>query len=80
MVYLGVDCCDYGLSAFVWGADLDRLRRIADRVRAGMIYLNEGNYDLRNPWGGYKKSGNGRKQGEFAFHDFLEVKGVMYPG
>ncbi|OED00737.1 aldehyde dehydrogenase family protein [Rhizobium sp. YK2] len=71
---------DYGLSAFVWGEDLDRLRGIADRVRAGMIYLNEGNYDLRNPWGGYKKSGNGREQGEFAFHDFLEVKGVMYPG
>lgn len=70
---------EYGLSAFVWGADLDRVKGVADRVRAGMVYLNEGNYDLRNPWGGYKKSGNGREQGEFAFHDFLEVKGVMYP-
>lgn len=70
---------DYGLSAFVWGTDVERLKRIADRLRAGMVYLNEGNYDLGNPWGGYKKSGNGREQGEFAFHDFLEVKGVMFP-
>jgi aldehyde dehydrogenase (NAD+) len=70
---------DYGLSAYVWGADIEHLKSIADRIQAGMVHLNEGNFDLLNPWGGYKKSGNGREQGEFAFHDFLEIKGVMYP-
>jgi aldehyde dehydrogenase (NAD+) len=70
---------DYGLSAFVWGQDAERLKAIAERVRAGMVHVNGGNYDLKNPFGGYKKSGNGREQGEHAFHEFLETKGIMFP-
>ena len=30
-----------------------------------------------SPFGGYKQSGNGREWGGYAFHDFLEVKGVV---
>jgi acyl-CoA reductase-like NAD-dependent aldehyde dehydrogenase len=29
------------------------------------------------PFGGYKKSGNGREWGEFGFHDYLEIKGIL---
>lgn len=30
-----------------------------------------------DPFGGYRKSGNGRKWGEFGFHDYLETKGIL---
>ena len=36
-----------------------------------------GAYDLAAPFGGYKRSGNGRECGVLAFHEFLETKAVM---
>ena len=33
--------------------------------------------DMTAPFGGFKMSGNGREWGDFAFHEFLEVKAVM---
>ena len=67
---------DYGLAAYVSGADLDRARRLAGRLRAGQVSIN-GAYDLAAPFGGYRRSGNGRECGELAFHEFLETKAVM---
>ena len=67
---------DYGLAAYVSGQDLDRARRLASRLRAGQVSIN-GAYDLAAPFGGYKRSGNGRECGELAFHEYLETKAVM---
>ena len=67
---------DYGLAAYVSGQDLDQARRLATRLRAGQVSIN-GAYDLAAPFGGYKRSGNGRECGELAFHEFLETKAVM---
>jgi aldehyde dehydrogenase (NAD+) len=67
---------DYGLAAYVSGQDLDRARRLAARLRAGQVSIN-GAYDLAAPFGGYKRSGNGRECGEPAFHEYLETKAVM---
>ncbi|MBW8486368.1 aldehyde dehydrogenase family protein [Actinomadura parmotrematis] len=67
---------DYGLAGFVAGRDLDQARAVARRLRAGSIAINDG-FDFAAPFGGYKKSGNGREWGEFGFHDYLEVKGVL---
>jgi aldehyde dehydrogenase (NAD+) len=39
--------------------------------------LNGASFDLTAPFGGYKRSGNGRECGDFAFHEFLEVKAVL---
>jgi aldehyde dehydrogenase (NAD+) len=66
----------YGLAAYVSGQDLDRARRLAARLRAGQVSIN-GAYDLAAPFGGYKRSGNGRECGELAFHEYLETKAVM---
>ena len=33
--------------------------------------------DFAAPFGGYKQSGNGREWGEYALHDYLEIKAVM---
>jgi len=67
---------DYGLAAYVNGADLDQARAISARLRAGQVTIN-GAFDIAAPFGGYKQSGNGREWGDFAFHDFLEVKAVL---
>jgi aldehyde dehydrogenase (NAD+) len=67
---------DYGLAAYVWGADLDAARDIAGRLRAGQVSINGGDDDMA-PFGGYKMSGNGREGGDFGLADFLEVKAMM---
>lgn len=67
---------EYGLSGFVAGRDLDQARAIARRLRAGSIAIN-GGFDFASPFGGYKKSGNGREWGEAGFDEYLETKGIQ---
>ncbi|MFE5476199.1 aldehyde dehydrogenase family protein [Nocardia sp. NPDC056541] len=67
---------EYGLAGFVAGTDLAQARAVARRIRAGSIAINDG-FDFHTPFGGYKKSGNGREWGDFGFHDYLEIKGVL---
>jgi len=67
---------DYGLAAYVNGRDIEKARAVARRLRAGQVALN-GAFDLGAPFGGYKRSGNGREWGDYAFHEFLETKAVL---
>lgn len=67
---------DYGLSAVVFG-DSDAIKRVAPRLRAGMVYINGGQPDPHLPFGGYKQSGNGREHGKFGLAEFLEVKAMV---
>ena len=67
----------YGLSGYVQSADLDRARRVATQIRAGMIHLNGAGTDQVAPFGGYKQSGNGREWGDYGLEEFLEVKAIM---
>lgn len=67
---------DYGLSAVVFG-DAESVRRVAPRLRAGMVYVNGGQPHPDLPFGGYKQSGNGREHGKFGLTEFLEVKSVV---
>jgi aldehyde dehydrogenase (NAD+) len=67
----------YGLAAYVYGGDPARTRRVADRLRAGMVRINGAAPDFSLPFGGYKTSGNGREYGEEGFGEYLEYKSVM---
>ena len=67
----------YGLSSYIQSGSPERARRVASRLRAGMVHINGASGDFAAPFGGYKQSGNGREWGEYAFDDFLEVKAVM---
>jgi aldehyde dehydrogenase (NAD+) len=67
---------EYGLAGFVAGADLDKARAVARKLRAGWISINDG-FDFNAPFGGYKKSGNGREWGEFGFNEYVEIKGML---
>jgi aldehyde dehydrogenase (NAD+) len=68
---------EYGLSGYVQSADFERARRVASRMRTGMVHLNGAPTDAYAPFGGYRKSGNGREWGVFGLEDYLEVKSVM---
>lgn len=67
----------YGLSGAVQSADPERAKRVAARMRTGMVYINGAAGDVSAPFGGYKQSGNGREWGAHAFNDFLELKSVL---
>ncbi|UTW55778.1 aldehyde dehydrogenase family protein [Kordiimonas sp. SCSIO 12610] len=67
----------YGLSGAVQSGDPERARRVAAKLRTGMVLINGARNELMAPFGGYKQSGNGREWGPHAFADFLELKSVM---
>jgi aldehyde dehydrogenase (NAD+) len=67
----------YGLSGYVSAGDPERAKRVAARLRTGMVHINGATVDLQAPFGGYKRSGNGREWGREGFDEFVEVKAVM---
>ena len=67
---------DFGLGGYVSGEDLELARAISRRMRTGAIWVN-GGFDFHAPFGGYKRSGNGREWGDYGFHEYLEVKAVI---
>jgi aldehyde dehydrogenase (NAD+) len=66
----------YGLSGYVSSGNLDRARRVASRLRTGMVHINGADLEALAPFGGYKQSGNGREWGAHGIDEFLEVKSV----
>ena len=66
----------YGLSGCVSSASLERARKIASRMRTGMVHINGAHLDSMAPFGGYKQSGNGREWGAHGFEEFLELKSI----
>jgi len=67
----------FGLAAFVQSRDPQRAREVANRLRAGRVYLNGAAFDRSLPFGGYKQSGNGREFGIFGLEEYLEVKALV---
>jgi acyl-CoA reductase-like NAD-dependent aldehyde dehydrogenase len=70
----------YGLSSSVWTSDLAKGDRVARRIEAGNVCINdvmvtEGNSAL--PFGGVKDSGIGRYKGRIGLHNFCNVKSIM---
>ena len=68
---------DYGLAAYVQSADLQRARKVGRALQAGGVHLNYPAADFQAPFGGYKRSGNGREWGEFGLREYLEVKSMI---
>ena len=68
---------DYGLAGAVWSGSRERADRIARRIRAGQIQVNDGAFNVNAPFGGYKQSGNGREAGVYGLEEFLEVKSIQ---
>jgi aldehyde dehydrogenase (NAD+) len=67
----------YGLAAGVWTRDIKKAHAVANRVRAGTVWVNCYNVlDTRAPFGGFKQSGIGRELGEYGLQQYTEVKTV----
>ncbi len=67
----------YGLQSYVLSSDPDRARRVADRLQAGRILINDATHDPLAPFGGFKQSGIGREYGVFGLDAFLEPRAVL---
>ncbi|HEY0955999.1 MAG TPA: aldehyde dehydrogenase family protein [Roseateles sp.] len=67
----------YGLGAHLQSADPERARRVAGRIRAGQVHINYPAWNGHAPFGGYKRSGNGREYGVFGLEEYLETKAIV---
>jgi aldehyde dehydrogenase (NAD+) len=67
----------YGLAAYVQSADQQRARDVARKLQAGSVHLNYPPADFAAPFGGVKRSGNGREWGEYGLREYLEVKSMV---
>jgi aldehyde dehydrogenase (NAD+) len=68
---------EYGLAAYVQSGDIERARNIGRQLRAGGVHLNYPAADFTAPFGGYKRSGNGREWGEAGLREYLEIKAMV---
>ncbi|WP_286884888.1 aldehyde dehydrogenase family protein [Aneurinibacillus sp. UBA3580] len=67
----------YGLAAGVWTENVAKAHKLADRIKAGTVWVNCYNVlDAASPFGGYKQSGIGREMGSYALELYTEVKSV----
>lgn len=67
----------YGLASGVQTGDMKRALRLADRIRAGTVWLNTWHkYHPNAPFGGFKMSGYGREQGAEALQNYTQYKTV----
>ncbi|QGW85072.1 aldehyde dehydrogenase family protein [Variovorax paradoxus] len=67
----------YGLGASVQSGDRERARRVAAQLRAGQVHINYPARSSHAPFGGYKRSGNGREYGVHGLEEYLETKAVV---
>ena len=67
----------YGLASGIQTSDLGRALRLADRIKAGTVWLNTWHkYHPNAPFGGYKASGYGREQGAEALENYTQYKTI----
>jgi len=67
----------FGLAAGVWTQDIRRAITMADRLQAGTVWVNTYRaISYMSPFGGYKRSGLGRENGQDAIREYLQTKSV----
>jgi phenylacetaldehyde dehydrogenase len=67
----------YGLAAGLWTGNIKRAHRIANKLKAGTVWINCYNiFDAALPFGGYKQSGWGREMGHEVLNNYLETKAI----
>ena len=67
----------YGLGAHVHGQDTRAACAVAARIRSGQVLINSPAWNPHAPFGGYKRSGNGREYGVAGLEEYLETKAIL---
>ena len=66
----------YGLTNYIQTKDPEKVKRVARKLRSGMVDVNGAGIAVDAPFGGFKHSGIGREAGQHGLDEFLEVKSV----
>ena len=67
----------FGLAAGVWTQSMRRALTMADRLQAGTIWINTYRaVSVLSPFGGYKRSGLGRENGQDMIKEYMQTKSV----
>ena len=70
---------EFGLTASVWTRDYAKGRRVAERIEAGSVCVNEVLYTHgigQTPWGGFKNSGRGRTHGHEGLMELVQPQHI----
>jgi len=67
---------EYGLGNYLQTEDKEKAKRVAKKLRSGIVYINGKAADSGTPFGGYRQSGNGREGGAWGLEEYLEVKTI----
>ncbi|KAL4800584.1 aldehyde dehydrogenase family-domain-containing protein [Aspergillus venezuelensis] len=68
----------YALGASVWTNDFTQAHRVADKIEAGIVWVNGHHLnDPSSPWGGFRESGLGKENGIEAFESYSKVKSTV---
>ena len=69
---------NYGLGGSIWTSDIDKGKKIADKIHTGMVFINEmTKSDPRLPFGGVKKSGYGIELSKYGILEFVNTKTIV---
>lgn len=68
----------FALGASVWSNDFSQAHRVAEKIDAGIVWINGHHLnDPSSPWGGFKESGMGKENGIEAFESYTKVKSTI---
>ena len=68
----------FALGASVWTNDFAQAHRVADRIEAGIVWINAHHLnDPSSPWGGFKESGIGKENGREAYESYTRLKSTV---
>jgi acyl-CoA reductase-like NAD-dependent aldehyde dehydrogenase len=69
---------EFGLAAGVWTRDVARAHRVAERIAAGVVWINDHHrIDPSSPWGGFGASGYGRENGIAAYEGYTDIRNII---
>ncbi|MBQ4856376.1 NAD-dependent succinate-semialdehyde dehydrogenase [Rhodanobacter sp. B2A1Ga4] len=72
---------EFGLAAYFYSRDINRVMRVAEALEYGMVGINEAIISTEvAPFGGVKTSGLGREGSKYGIDDYLEIKYLCFGG